>query len=73
MQEILLKTRYFEKGSNQNPLKNLTLFFLTQSLLMNKVIKIKNEWPVTLQFTKQVHNNFPLLVTYYLTKFDGVT
>ena len=40
MQEILLKKRYFERELSKS-LKKVYFFFWTQSLLMDRVIKIK--------------------------------
>ena len=42
MQEILLKIRYFEKGSSKG-LKKLYFFFRTPSHLMDKIIKNKRD------------------------------
>ena len=64
MQEIILKIQYFERGLSKS-FKKSTLFFLSnpkgartsdQSLL-----RLRNKF-----------REIPLLVTYYLTKFDDV-
>ena len=40
MQEVVLKVRYFERGLSKS-LKKVNFFFLTESLLMDKIIKNK--------------------------------
>ena len=43
MQETLLKMRYFERGLSKSLKKVNFVFFLTQSLLMVKVMKNKRD------------------------------
>ena len=75
MQEILLKIRYFESGLLKS-IKNVTVFFLSNPVdLVDKIIKNKRGLElVTSSFSgyKTSSENFPLLVMYYLTKFDDV-
>ena len=77
MQTILLKVRYFERGLSKSLEKGNFIFFQTQSLSIDKIIKNKKTIDETrlllrlIQVTKQVQK-IPLLVMYYLTKFDDV-
>ena len=77
MQAILLKVRYFERGLSKSLEKGNFIFFQTQSLSIDKIIKNKKTIDETrlllrlIQVTKQVQK-IPLLVMYYLTKFDDV-
>ena len=61
------KYKIFWKRIIKNPLKSqLYFFFLTQSLLMDKVIKNKRGLElVSLQVVKQVHKNF--FISYILS------
>ena len=69
MQEILLETRYFERGLS----KSLKVFFWTQSLLMTKLSKKRPGTSDQLLFRLQNKSRkIPLLVIYYLTKFDDI-
>ena len=75
MQEILLTVRYFERGLSKS-LKNVTLLFLLNPVPFNGQNCKKQEEPGTGdQSYFRLQNQFrkiPLLVEYYLTKFDDV-
>ena len=75
MQEILLKLRCFERGL-QKALKKLTLLFLLNPVPLNVQRYQKQKGPGTsYQPLFRLQNKFrkiPLLVIYYLTKFDDV-
>ena len=77
MQTILLKVRYFERGLSKSLEKGNFIFFQTQSLSIDKIIKNKKTIDEArlllrlIQVTKQVQK-IPLSVMYYLTKFDDV-
>ena len=69
MQEILLKIRDYEKA-----LRKLTLFFLLNPVLFNEQSNQKQRGPGTsdqsLFRLQKKFRKIPLLVMYYLTKFD---
>ena len=73
MQEILLKRRYCERGSSKN-LKKVNLIFLSNPVPFNGQSYLKEKGPGTSdQSLFRLQNEFrkiPLLVIYYLTKFD---
>ena len=73
MQQILLKVRYFERGLSKI-LKKLTLFFLSNPVPSNGQSYQKEKGPGTSdQLLFRLQNKFrniPLLVIYYLAKFD---
>ena len=75
MQEILLTVRYFEIGLSKN-LKKVTLFFLLNLFPFNgRNCKEQKESRSSDQSFFRIQNKFrkfPLLVVYYLTKFDEV-
>ena len=75
MQEILLKIRYFEEDY-QKALKKLISFFLWNPVPFNGQSYLKQKGPGTSdQSLFRLQNKFrkiPLLVMYYLTKFDDV-
>ena len=75
MQEIFLKIRYFERGLSKS-LKKSTLFFLPSLVPFNAQSYQKQKGTGTSeQSLFRLLNKFrknPLLVIYYLTKFDGV-
>ena len=75
MQEIILKVRYFERGLSKS-LKKVTLFFLLKPAPSNGQSCKKQKEPGTCdQSFFRLQNKFrkiPLLVVYYLTKFDDV-
>ena len=75
MQEIPLKTSYFEKRLPKS-LKMLILFFLSNQVPFNGQSYQKQKGPGTTdQLLFRLENKFrkiPLLVRYYLTKFDGI-
>ena len=75
MQEILLKIRFL-KEDYQKPLKKSTLFFLPNPVPFNGQSYQKQKGPGTSdQSLFRLQNMFrkiPLLVIYYLTKFDNV-
>ena len=75
MQEILLKVRYFERALSK-PLKKSTLFFLPNPVPFNGQSYQKQKGPGTSdQSLFRLQNKFrkiPLLVIYYLTKFDDI-
>ena len=59
MQEILLKIRYFERGLSKT-LKKIIFSIKPSSFKWAKLSKTKrvwNQWPVSLQVTKQVQKN----------------
>ena len=70
MQGSLLKVIYFERGLSKSP-KKATLFSLSNPVTFNdKVIKnTRGLEPFRLQ---NKFRKIPLLVMYYLTKFDDV-
>ena len=74
MQEIILKIRYFESGLYQKLLEKSTLFFLQNPVPFNAQSYQKQKGPVTCnQSLFRLWNKvtkIPLLVIYYLTKFD---
>ena len=75
MQKIILRIRYF-KRDYQKPLKKLTLFFLSDPVPFNGQSHQKqNGLGTSDQLLFRLQNKFkkiPLLVIYYLTKFDDV-
>ena len=75
MQEIVLKIRYFERGLSKKTLK-LYLFFLLNPSPFNRQNDQNQKGPATSnQLLFRLQNKFkknPLLVLYYLTKFDDV-
>ena len=75
MQEIHFKIRYFERGLSK-ALKKLTLFFLSNPVPFNEQSYQKQKGSGTSdQSLFRLQNKFrkiPLLVMYYLTKFDDV-
>ena len=79
MQEVLLKIRYFERGLSKTLSRGLSrspLFFLPNPVSFNIQSYQKQKGPGTSdQSLLRSWNKFrkiPLLVTYYLTKFDEV-
>ena len=72
MQEVLLKIRYFERGLS----KTLKKLFLLNPVPFNGQSYQKQKGPGTSdQSLFRLQNKFrkiPLLVMYYLTKFDDV-
>ena len=72
MQEIVLKVRYFEKGSKS--LKKVTLFFLSSLVPFNRKNYQKQRAPGTsdqsLFRLQKKFRKIPLLAMYYMTKFD---
>ena len=75
MQEILLKIRYFERGLSKGH-KKLTLFFLLNPVPFNGQSYQRQKGSGTSdQLIFRLKNKFrkiPLLVKYYLNKFDDV-
>ena len=75
MQEILLKIRYFEED-HQKAIKKLTLFFISDPVSFNGQSYQKQKGPKTSgQSLFRLQNKLrkiPLLVIYYLTKFDDI-
>ena len=75
MQEIILTVRHFERGLSKS-LKKVTLFFLLNPVPFNGQNYQKQKGPGTIdQSLFRLRNKFrktPLLVMYYLTKFDDV-
>ena len=75
MQEILLTVIYFERGLSKS-LKKATLFFLLNPVPFSRQNCKKRKEPGTSdQSFFRLQNKFrkiPLLVVYYLTKFDDV-
>ena len=78
MQEILFKIIYFERGLSKSlkKLKKLTLFFLSNPVPFNAQSYQKQKGPGTSdQLLFRLQKKFrkiPLLVIYYLTKFDNI-
>ena len=76
MEEILLKIIYFERGLSKRLLKKLISFFLSNPVPFNGQSCLKQKGPGTSdQSLFSLQNEFrkiPLLVTYYLTKFDDI-
>ena len=74
MQEILLKIRYFDRGLSKS-LKKVN-FFLSDPVPFNGQNYQKQKGPgISEQMLFRLPNKFkkiPLLVMYYLTKFDDV-
>ena len=75
MQEMVLKVRYFERGLSKS-VKKGNFFFLSNPIPFNRQIYQKQKGPGTSeQSLFGLRNKFrkiPLLVMYYLTKFDDV-
>ena len=75
MQEIILKVRYFERGLSKS-LKKATFFFLSNPVPFNRQIYQKQKEPGTSdQSLFGLLNKFrkiPLLVMYYLIRFDYI-
>ena len=73
MQEILLKIRYFERGLSKS-LKKVNLIFSLNPVPFNGQSYQKQKGPGTSdQLVFRLQNKFrkiPLLVIYYLNKFD---
>ena len=72
---MFLKLRYFERRLSK-AFKKLTLCFLPNSVLFNGQSHQKQKGPGTNSLSLfKLRNKFTkvsLLVTYYLTKFDGL-
>ena len=75
MQELLLTVRYFERGLSKS-LKKITLFLLLNPVPFNgQNCKRQKEPGTSDQPFFRLQNKFrkiPLLVVYYLTKFDDL-
>ena len=75
MQKIILKVKYFERGLSKS-LKKVTSFFLSNPVPFNRQNYQKQKGPGTNdQSLFRLRNKFrkiPLLVMYYLAKFDDV-
>ena len=75
MQEIILKLRYFERALSKS-LKKVTFFVLSNPVPFNRQNYQKQKGSGTIdQWLFRLQNKFrkmPLLVMYYLTKFDDV-
>ena len=75
MQKLILKVRYFERRLLKN-LKKATFFFLSNPVPFNRQNHQKQKGPRTSdQSLFGLQNKFskiPLLVIYYLTKFDDI-
>ena len=75
MHEVILKERYFETGLSKS-LKKVTSFFLLSPVPFSRQNYQKQKRPGTSdQPLFRLRNKFrknPLLVTYYLTKFDDL-
>ena len=75
MQEIILKIRYFERGLSKS-LKKVNFVFLSNSVPFNGQSYLKQKGPGTSdQSLFRLQNKFrkiPLLVMYYLSKFDDI-
>ena len=74
MREILLKIRYFERGLSKL-LKKVNFIFLPNPVPFNvQLSKTKGAWnsDKSLFRLQNRSRRSPLLVIYYLTKFDDV-
>ena len=75
MQEILLKIRYFERGSSKS-FKKVNFIFLLNPVPFNGQSYLKQKgFGTSDQSLFRSQNKFrkiPLFVIYYLTKFDDV-
>ena len=75
MQEIILKARYFVRGFSKSPKKGNFLSSFKSSLVQQTKLS-KTKGPGTSdQWLFRLQNKFrkiPLLVMYYLAKFDDV-
>ena len=75
MQEIILKARYFKRGLSKS-LKKATFFLLSSPVPFSRQNYQKQKGPGTSdQWLFRLQNKFrkiPLLVMYYLTKFDDI-
>ena len=75
MQKIILKIRYFERGLSKC-LKKVNFIFVTNPVPFNRQSYQKQKGHGTSDRSLfKLQNKFrkiPLLVTYYLTKFDDV-
>ena len=75
MQEIILEIKYFEGGLSKR-LKKGNFLFLLNPVPFNRQNYQKQKGPGTSdQSLFRLRNKFrkiPLLVMYYLTKFDGI-
>ena len=74
MQEILLKIRYFDRGLSKT-FKKVKFFFLSNPVPFYGQSYKKKGPGTSDQLLFSLQNKFTkisLLVTYYLTKFDGV-
>ena len=74
MKEILFKIRYFEMGLSKSLKKVIFIFLLSNAIPFNGQDHEKQKEPGTSdQSLFRLQNKFrkiPLLVMYYLTKFD---
>ena len=75
MLETFLKVRYSERGLSKS-LKKLTLFFLLNPVPFNgqnyRKQKVSGTSNQSLFRLRNKFRKIPLLVAYYLTKFDDV-
>ena len=75
MHKIILEARYFERGLSKS-LEKGNLIFSAEPVPFNRQNYQKHKGPGTSdQLLFRLRNKFrkiPLLVTYYLTKFDDV-
>ena len=75
MQEIILKARYFERGLSKS-LKKGNFIFFSNPVPFNRQSYQKQKGPGTSdQLLFRLRNKFrkiPLLVMYYLAKFDDI-
>ena len=76
MQDILLKIRYFERELSKSLKKVIFSFFLLNPVPFNGQSYLKEKGPGTSdQSLFRLQNKFkkiPLLVIYYLIKFDDI-
>ena len=76
MQEIILEVRYFERGLSESLKKGNFIFsFEPSPFQYTKLSKKKKRPEISDQSLFRLRNKsrkFPLLVMYYLTKFDDV-
>ena len=76
MHEIILRVRYFERGLSKSLKKGSFIFSIKNPVPSNKQNYQKQKWPRTsdqsLFRLQNKSRKIPLLVMYYLTKFDGI-
>ena len=75
MQEIILEVKYFERGLSESLTKGNFIFSFEPSHFQYTKLSKKKRPGISDQSLFRLRNKsrkFPLLVMYYLTKFDDV-